>query len=121
HGQKILQAAQKANADVQAYVDHYALEFNKLKDALSITNDAFIRTTNEKHIHAAQEMWRRCSARGDIYKKSYSGLYCVGCEAYKTEKEVTEDGHCVIHTNLTLETITEENYFFRFSKYQEAL
>ncbi len=121
HGQKILQAAEKAGQDVQAYVDHYAAEFEKLKKGLSLTNDGFIRTSEERHIRAAQEMWRRCEAKGDIYKKSYSGLYCVGCEAYKTEKEVGEDGHCLIHTNLTLETITEENYFFRLSKYQDAL
>ncbi|MDP3403033.1 MAG: methionine--tRNA ligase, partial [bacterium] len=93
----------------------------KLPNTLSISNDGFVRTSDTKHIAAAQEMWRRCAAAGDIYKKNYSGLYCVGCEAYKTEKEVSEDGHCLIHTNLTPETITEENYFFRFSKYQEDL
>lgn len=121
HGQKILQASEKAGQDVQEYVDHYASEFEKLKGALAISNDAFIRTTDESHIVAAQEMWKRCEASGDIYKKSYTGLYCVGCEAYKTEKEVTEDGHCLVHAHLKLEEITEENYFFRFSKYQDAL
>lgn len=121
HGQKILQAAQKAGQGVQAYVDHYAAEFEKLKGALAISNDAFIRTTNPHHVLAAQEMWRRCEKAGDIYKKSYTGLYCVGCEAYKTEKEVSEDGHCLIHTNLLLEEIVEENYFFRLSKYQDRL
>lgn len=121
HGQKILQAAQKAGQDVQAYVDHFADEFKKLGEALNLSNDGFIRTTEPRHIEAAQEMWRRCMAAGDIYKKSYTGLYCVGCEAYKTDKEVTEDGHCLIHAHLRLEEITEENYFFRFSKYQDAL
>lgn len=121
HGQKILQASEKAGQDVQAYVDHYAAEFEKLKQALSITNDAFIRTTEPRHRAAAQEMWRRCEAAGDIYKKSYTGLYCVGCEAYKTEKEMTEEKHCLIHPHLLLEEITEENYFFRFSKYQDKL
>ncbi|MES2668414.1 MAG: methionine--tRNA ligase [Patescibacteria group bacterium] len=121
HGQKILQAAEKAGKDVQAYVDHYAAEFEKLKVALTISNDAFIRTTDPDHVLAAHEIWRRCADAGDIYKKNYSGLYCVGCEAYKTEKEITDDGHCLIHMNLELETITEENYFFRLSKYQEQL
>lgn len=120
HGQKILQAAEKAGQDVQAYVDHYAGEFEKLKAALALTNDGFIRTTEPRHIEAAQEMWRRCDAAGDIYKKSYTGLYCVGCEAYKTEKEIA-DGRCLIHTNLQLEEITEENYFFRLSKYKDEL
>jgi predicted PurR-regulated permease PerM len=120
HGQKIARAAEKAGKDVNDYVDHYALEFSKLKEALDISYDAFIRTTDAKHIEAAQEMWRRCEAAGDIYKKSYTGLYCVGCEAFKTEKEIV-DGHCELHPSLTLEQITEENYFFRFSKYQTRL
>lgn len=121
HGQKILQAAEKNGEEVRAYVDRYAAEFNRLKVGLALSNDAFIRTTDEKHIRAAIEMWKRCEAKGDIYKKSYTGQYCVGCEAYKTEKEITPEGNCVIHTNLALETITEENYFFRFSRYQDAL
>ncbi len=120
HGQKIFEAAQKNGQSVQDYVDHYAEEFKKLHEALALTNDAFIRTTAPYHIEAAREMWRRCEAAGDIYKKKYSGLYCVGCEAYKTEREI-EDGHCLLHPNLALETIEEENHFFRFSKYQERL
>ena len=121
HGQKIFQAAEKAEKDVQEYVDHYAKEFERLKEAHAVTNDAFIRTTDQRHIAAAQEMWRRCAAAGDIYKKSYTGRYCVGCESFKTEKDLAEDGHCLIHTNLLAEEVTEENYFFRFSKYQDAL
>ena len=65
-------------------------------------------------------MWRRCEAKGDIYKKSYEGLYCVGCESFKTEKELV-DGKCPLHPNLALEKISEENYFFRFSNYQRKL
>ncbi len=120
HGQKILEAAEKAGQDVQAYADHYSTEFQKLNHALSLSNDGFLRTTDPAHIRAAQEMWNRCDAKGDIYKKSYTGLYCVGCEAYKTEKEMV-DGRCIIHTNLTLEETTEENYFFRLSKYAPDL
>jgi methionyl-tRNA synthetase len=120
HGQKIWEAAQKSGQEVQAYADHYSKEFEKLKSALNLSNDGFIRTTSAEHREAAQEMWRRCDAKGDIYKKSYTGLYCVGCESYKTEKEIA-DGHCLIHTNLVLEEITEENYFFRLSKYAPAL
>jgi methionyl-tRNA synthetase len=120
HGQKIFEAAQKQGQPVQEYVDHYAAEFRKLKDALALDNPTFIRTTDEHHKKAAAEMWRRCENNGDIYKKKYSGFYCVGCEAFKTERELA-DGHCIIHTNLTLETIEEENYFFRFSKYGPQL
>ena len=120
HGQKMQQAAEKAGEDVQAYADKYSKEFEKLKSALSISNDAFIRTTDAHHITAAEEMWKRCDAAGDIYKKAYTGQYCVGCEAYKTDKDIV-DGHCELHPNLELQEITEENYFFRFSKYQDAL
>ncbi len=120
HGQKILEAAKKQGKEVQEYVDYYAAKVEGLKDILSLTPDNFIRTTSPEHKEAAQEMWRRCDATGDIYKKEYTGLYCVGCEAYKTSKEI-EDGKCVIHSHLTLEEITEENYFFRLSKYQEYL
>ncbi|MFA6519809.1 MAG: methionine--tRNA ligase [Candidatus Paceibacterota bacterium] len=120
HGQKIFESAQKAEQETQAYVDHYAKEFQKLKEALNLTNDVFIRTTDPAHVKAVQEMWRRCEAKGDIYKKTYTGFYCVGCEAFKTEKECV-DGKCPLHPNAELKEVSEENYFFRFSKYQDAL
>lgn len=120
HGQKILEAAQKAGQSVQDYADHYAAEFQKLKDALDLSNDTFVRTTDPAHIKAAQEIWRRCAEKGDIYKKTYTGLYCVGCESFKTEKEVV-DGKCPLHPNAELKEVSEENYFFRFSSYQEKL
>ena len=84
HGQKIAEAAAKAGIEVEAYVDHYAAEFEKLKGEFDLSNDAFIRTTHTGHIEAAKEMWRRCEAADDIYKKTYTGLYCTGCEAFKT-------------------------------------
>jgi len=121
HGQKIWQAAEKAEEDIHAYVNRYAEEVQKLVGALNLNIDARIRTSDAAHVAAAQEMWKRCEAAGDIYKKAYVGLYCVGCESYKTEKELTEDGKCVTHPSLTPETISEENYFFRYSKYQDRL
>ncbi len=120
HGQKIFEAAEKNGQSVQEYVDHYASEVEKLKTALGLSTNAFIRTTSGSHMRAAQEMWRRCDAAGDIYKKSYTGLYCVGCEAYKTEREI-EEGKCPLHPGTPLRELTEENYFFRFSKYQDRL
>lgn len=120
HGQKILQAAAKAGQAVEEYVDHYAEEVRKLDTALNLSIDGFIRTSDARHKEAAQEMWRRCEAAGDIYKKAYTGMYCVGCESFKTEKEVLE-GKCPLHPSLTLEEVTEENYFFRFSAYAEKL
>ncbi len=120
HGQKILQSAEKVGQSVQEYVDHYAAEVEKLSPLLNLSNTSFVRTTGKEHAAAAQEMWRRCAAAGDIYKKSYTGMYCVGCEMFKTEKELVE-GHCVLHPSLTPEEITEENYFFKLSNYQEFL
>jgi methionyl-tRNA synthetase len=120
HGQKIHDAAEKSGQKPQEYVDRYAAEFQNLKKALGLSTDAFIRTTDEVHINAAQEMWRRCAAKGDIYKKTYTGLYCVGCELFKTEKELV-DGKCPLHPNLNIQEVSEENYFFRFSNYQDRI
>lgn len=119
HGQKLFEAAQKAGQEVKEYVDHYAAEFRKLRDILGLSNDTFIRTTGEAHKQAAQEMWRRCDASGDIYKKEYEGLYCVGCERFLTEKDIV-DGLCVIHQKPPV-LLKEENYFFKFSRYQDRL
>ena len=121
HGQKIFEAAEKAGEEIKAYVDHYSEEFRKLPRALSISNDTFVRTTSDHHKGAAQEMWKRCEAAGDIYKKSYNGKYCVGCESFKTEKDLEENGQCALHLNLKIKILEEENYFFRFSKYQDKL
>ncbi|MDB5266857.1 MAG: metG [Parcubacteria group bacterium] len=121
HGQKIWQKALEAEKDVQAYVDEYAEKFKDLIPLLGISPDIhFIRTTDEKHVRAAQEFWKRVDAKGDIYKKEYSIKYCVGCELEKTDSEV-ENGHCILHPHLELEIREEENYFFRFSKYQKLL
>lgn len=119
HGQKIAQKADEKGEDRQAYVDHYANEFKKLGSALNLSFDNFIRTTDSGHKLAAQEIWRRCDAAGNIYKKKYSGLYCVGCEAFKTEGDLVE-GKCPDH-NKAPELVEEENYFFKLSNYQTYL
>lgn len=121
HGQKIWEASQKEGKDVKAYTDHFSAEFQKLKSLLNLSNDAFIRTTDENHIKAAQELWKRCEAKGDIYKKSYAGKYCVGCESFKTEKDLNEEGKCLIHPHLEIKNIEEENYFFKLSNYGDKL
>ncbi|MCB9810606.1 MAG: methionine--tRNA ligase [Candidatus Nomurabacteria bacterium] len=122
HGQKIAQKADEKGEDRQAYVDHYANEFRKLADpetGLNLSFDNFIRTTDEGHKKATEEIWRRCAEKGDIYKKKYSGLYCVGCESFKVESDLV-DGKCPDH-NQEPELIEEENYFFKLSNYQEYL
>lgn len=120
HGQKILQKATEAGRDVQEYVDHFAARFKKLnQDVFGLSFDAFIRTTDTHHIEAAQHIWKLCAEKGDIYKKKYTGLYCVGCESFKTEKDLI-DGMCPDHNKAPIQ-IEEENYFFKLSNYQEYL
>lgn len=120
HGQKIWQKAQEAGLDPKTYCDQYAAKFDGLKVALNLSYTHFIRTTDEHHIAAAQEFWKRCDANGDIYKKQYSVKYCVGCELEKTDSELV-DGRCPDHPNRDLDLLEEENYFFAFSKYQQKL
>lgn len=120
HGIKILRKAQEANMEAKTYCDMFAPKFNDLKVALNLSYDNFIRTTDLHHEKAAQEFWKLCEKNGDIYKKNYKVKYCVGCELEKMDSEL-EHEKCPIHPNLELELIEEENYFFRYSKYQQAL
>lgn len=120
HGKKIYQRAIEEEKDPQAYVDEFAPKFESLIKLLGVSVTDFIRTTNPHHKRAAQEFWKRCADKGDIYKKNYEVKYCVGCELEKTESELEEE-RCPLHPNRELELIQEENYFFRFSKYQEPL
>ncbi len=117
HGQKIYEKAVENGMDPQSYTDMYAKKFDKLKESLGLTYNNFIRTTDPHHVMAAQEFWKVCEGNGDIYKKNYKIKYCVGCELEKTDSELVE-GRCPIHPNKDLEIREEENYFFRFSKYQ---
>ncbi len=120
HGQKIFQKAQENNQDPQTYVDIWAEKFADLKELLGINYTHFIRTTDEHHKKAAQEFWKRCAKNGDIYKKLYKTNYCVGCEMEKQTSELV-DNRCPLHPNTELEIREEENYFFKFSRYQQDL
>ncbi len=120
HGQKIAEKADAAGQDRQAYVDHYAEQFNKLKGALNLSYDKFIRTTDEAHKQAAQEIWKRCAAQGDIGKKTYSGLYCVGDEMFLRDTDLV-NGRCPNHPNVDPIQVEEENYYFKLSNYEEYL
>jgi methionyl-tRNA synthetase len=120
HGQKIYNKAKEQGIDAQVYCDQMAAKFNLLKEALNLSYNHFIRTTDPHHEAAAAEFWRRCLASGDIYKKNYQTRYCVGCELEKTDSDLVND-RCPDHPDRELEIIDEENYFFRFSKYQQAL
>lgn len=120
HGQKIFQMALARKMDPQKYVDEYAGKFELLRSALNLSYDKFIRTTDQHHRKAAQEFWQRVEENGYIYKKNYRVKYCVGCELEKQDSEL-ENGRCPIHPNKELEIIEEENYFFKFSAFQERL
>lgn len=120
HGQKVYRKATEEGKDIQHYVDEYAARFERLRKNLDVSYDNFIRTTDAHHMKAAQEFWKRCDKNGDIYKKNYQIKYCVGCELEKMESELV-DGKCPIHPGAELELIEEENYFFKFSKYQQPL
>lgn len=119
YGQKIWEASEKEGKKVQDYVDSYAEKFLELKTTLNLSYDNFIRTTSPEHIAAAEEFWRLCAEKGDIYKSKYTGLYCVGCETFYTAKDLI-GGKCPIHMTVP-EKVEEENYFFKLTNYKKEL
>lgn len=120
HGLKIFTKAQEAGISVQDFCDLNSAKFPPLKEKLNLSYTHYIRTTEERHKEAVAEFWKLCEKNGDIYKKEYKVKYCVGCEMEKTDSEL-ENGFCPYHPGQELEIINEENYFFRFSKYQKQL
>jgi methionyl-tRNA synthetase len=120
HGQKVAQSAAAAGTTPQEWVDGIAEEFRETWARLGISNDDFIRTTEPRHRRAVEEMIRRMQAKGDLYRSTYAGYYCVGCEAYKTEGELVA-GSCPVHPSREIEWMEEEDWFFRLSRYQEPL
>ena len=119
HGDKIAQAAATTGIAPQALADLNSAAFQATFRTLGITNDDFIRTTEERHKQVVQAILQRLWDAGEIYLGRYGGHYCFGCERFYTEKEIV-DGKCPDHQR-PLEWIEEENYFFRMSKYQEWL
>ncbi|MCD6496486.1 MAG: methionine--tRNA ligase [Candidatus Aenigmarchaeota archaeon] len=119
HGMKIQRCAEKKHKDPQQYVDEMSGHFRELCEVLNISYDDFIRTTDPKHIRTAQQIFRDIYEKGEIYKGTYEGLYCVDCETYYTEKDL-KDGKCPVHGTVP-ETVSEESYFFQMGKYREKL
>jgi methionyl-tRNA synthetase len=117
---KNVQAAEKVGAQVKDFIDERAKNFSRLKALLNLTYDDFIRTTEERHVRGAQKLWNN-TKKEDIYKKTYKGLYCIGCEQFYEKEELTDNGECVEHPGKKVEEVEEENYFFRLSKYQSFL
>lgn len=119
HGQKVQKAAAIREMDPQAHCDETVVRFQELWRKLGITNDKFIRTTDEDHKSVVKEVLQELYDRGEIYKAEYSGWYCVGDERFYTEKDLV-DGKCP-ECGREVTEIIESNYFFRMSKYQQWL
>lgn len=120
HGAKIARAADAAGKNPQAYVDEYAAHFKSLRETLNLLWDGFIRTTDrDRHWPGVEKLWRKLAQAQKLYKKKYQGLYCVGHEAFVTEKDLV-DGVCRDHQKKP-EMIEEENYFFKLSDHTEEI
>ena len=120
HGEKIALSAEARGLTPTDHVDSISAEFRALWSDLDIAFDAFVRTTDDKHARLVRSVIDKVRAKGDIYMARYSGHYCIDCEEYKAESDMTEDGLCPIHLKPCV-LKDEENYFFRLSKYQERI
>lgn len=118
NSQKNVEAA--GDRDITVYLDEMARIWEKTWKQLGISFDVFIRTTEANHHVAVERFWKAVDASGDLYKQAYARSYCVGCEDFKTDSELS-DGHCPLHPNKPLERIEEENYFFRATAYKDDL
>ena len=117
---KNVQAAEAAGKPTAKYIEENAKKFIDLDKSLSVKYDDFIRTSvDPRHRAGVEKLWRATNSQ-DIYKKSYRGFYCVGCEEFKTEKDLI-NGECPEHPGKPLEEVKEENYFFKLSAYQNQL
>ena len=119
HGQKIFNAAKEQGLTPQQLVDRNSKKFKESWKLFNINPDRFIRTTDKDHIKTAQEITKKVYDKGDIYKGVYEGLYCEGCEAYLTEKDLV-NGECPYHKKIPTK-LKENTYFFRLSRYQNKL
>jgi methionyl-tRNA synthetase len=123
HGQKVFQAARDKGVDPQSFTDEVSANFLALTDIMNLSNDDFIRTTQDRHIKSAQAIWQKIVDAGDIYLDKYSGWYAVRDEAFYGEDELTtnEAGKKIAPTGAECEWMEEESYFFRLSAYQDKL
>ena len=119
HSQNVFRRARELGEEPQAYCDRMAVEFTEVWRSLDVSFDDFIRTTEPRHRRGVQELVRRVTAAGDIYEGHYEGWYCVSCEAFKQEKDLVA-GLCPVHRTRP-DWLREKNYFFRLSKYRDAL
>ncbi len=121
HGSTNEKAAKARNILPLDHVTEISAKDKEQLDALNLSYNRFIRTTNEDHKKIAQDFMQKSFDNGDIYLGKYEGLYCEGCESYKTLSELNDDGQCLLHPTRQIQKIEEENYFFRWSKYVDFL
>ena len=121
HGQKIERKAAEKGVTPQGYVDDIVSGFHKLWELMDISNDGFVRTTDDYHIACVQKAFKKLYDKGDIYKSSYKGMYCTPCEAFWTETQLKESGGVCPDCGRPVEEVEEESYFLRVSKYAPRL
>ncbi len=119
HGSKNEKAAKEKGVTPKEHCDEIAQKYKDTWSKLNISYDQFIRTSDDKHKDIVQKIFIQLENQGDVYKKKYEGLYCTGCETFYLEKDL-EEGKCPIHKK-AVETVTEENYFFKITKYKDKI
>ncbi|KAF0218487.1 MAG: methionyl-tRNA synthetase [bacterium] len=120
HGQKIEQAAAKRQHPVKQHVDEIVAEYLDIFTRFGFCNDHWIRTTDDYHKQAVQEIFHKITEAGYIYKGYYEGWFCVGCAEFKEEEEIGKAPFCPLH-NREADRVSEESYFFKLSAFQEPL
>jgi methionyl-tRNA synthetase len=121
NSQKNLEAMKKlGKTDLPSYLEEMSALWKSTWEDLGITNTDFIRTTEPRHLAGVNRFWNAAVKSGDIYMGTYEGLYCVGCEAFKTETEIV-NGHCTLHPNAELQHVSEQNYYFKLSAYRDQI
>lgn len=120
NSQKTVQAAEKAKKDIKVYTDELAVKWENTWKKLGVSNDDFIRTTENRHKKIVLEIFEKINKNGDIYKSKYEGLYCVGHESFLKQEDLDNNGNCPDHKKKP-DYIVEDNYFFKLSKYQDKI
>ena len=120
HGQKVERAAKAAGLETREFADRIAAKYRALFETLGISNDDFIRTTEPRHVRAAQAIWRKVRDNGDLYKATYEGWYCTVDELFVPESQLVDGRKCPT-CGTEVERLSEKSYFFRLSRYQDRL
>lgn len=118
---KNVQAAEQSGKPIQEFIDTNTQLFYELSQKLHVRFDVWQKGSDPKHHLSSQKLWQLCDKNGDIYKKEYTGLYCVGCELFYEKDELDQNGECLEHPGKKLQEVSEENYFFKLSRYEKSI